>query len=93
LVPWPGAFTLLPKGPEQAKASPPSPALLKLWQAELADASGAPGEILRADKSGLLVACGDKSVRLLQLQREGGRRLTAPQFLAGHPLRPGDRLG
>jgi hypothetical protein len=27
------------------------------------------------------------------VQREGGRRLTAQEFLAGHPLLPGQKLG
>jgi hypothetical protein len=30
---------------------------------------------------------------LVSLQREGGRRLPAQEFLAGHPLLPGSRLG
>jgi hypothetical protein len=32
-------------------------------------------------------------LRILILQREGGRRLQAHEFLAGHPLHPGLRLG
>jgi methionyl-tRNA formyltransferase len=85
LVPWPGAFTYLPAQPQAH--------LLKLWQAEVADLAGAPGEILRADKAGILVGCGTQALRVLELQREGGRRVTAQQFLAGHPLRPGECLG
>jgi len=46
-----------------------------------------------ADKSGILVGCGEGSLRITTLQREGGRRLTAPEFLAGHPMKPGLRLG
>jgi methionyl-tRNA formyltransferase len=41
----------------------------------------------------VVVACGQGALRLLVLQREGGRRLDAQAFLAGHPLRPGQRLG
>ena len=85
LVPWPGAFTFLPAEPQ--------PHLLKLWQAEVVDRTGAPGAILEASKSGIVIACGRQSVRILALQREGGRRLTAQQFLAGHPLAAGLRLG
>jgi methionyl-tRNA formyltransferase len=40
------------------------------------------------------VACGDGgAVALLELQRAGGRRLPVREFLAGFPLRAGDRLG
>jgi methionyl-tRNA formyltransferase len=85
LKPWPGVFTFLPDSPR--------PHLLKVWQAELVDRSGPPGEILQADKTGIVVGCGRQALRLLLLQREGGRRLTPQQFLAGHPLPPGCRLG
>jgi len=85
LIPWPGAFTFLPAQLQ--------PQLLKLWQAEVADGAGPPGEILRADKTGIVVACGQEALRVLVLQREGGRRLSAQEFLAGHPLRPGQKLG
>jgi methionyl-tRNA formyltransferase len=85
LMPWPGAFTFLPAQPQ--------PHLLKIWQAEVVESSGAPGEILQADKAGIVVGCGQQALRVLMLQREGGRRLTAQQFLAGHTLARGDRLG
>jgi methionyl-tRNA formyltransferase len=85
LVPWPAAFTLVP--------GEPRPQLLKIWEAKVADFSGQPGEILQADKAGVIVACGSGALRLLLLQREGGRRLDAREFLKGHPLKPGQRLG
>jgi len=85
-TPWPGAFTHLS---EDGK-----PRLLKVWLAQIeSELSGAPGEILRADKQGIVVGCGQQSLRILQLQREGGRRLSAQEFLAGHPLAVGIRLG
>jgi methionyl-tRNA formyltransferase len=84
LIPWPGAFTYLPGAANQP--------LLKIWRAEVCDAPGGPGEILQADPSGILVACGAGSLLLLEIQREGGRRLTAREFLAGHSLRVGDRF-
>jgi len=84
-TPWPGAFTYIP-GQSQ-------PILLKLWQAEVAAQSGVPGEILSADKTGILVGCGEGSLRITSLQREGGRRMTAAEFLAGNPLKPGTKLG
>ena len=85
LVPWPGAFSYLPGQPQ--------PRLLKIWQAEVVDRAGPPGEVLQADKAGIVVGCGREALRMLVLQREGGRRLKAQEFLAGHPLHPGQRLG
>ncbi|HZR16802.1 MAG TPA: methionyl-tRNA formyltransferase [Verrucomicrobiae bacterium] len=84
LVPWPGAFTYLPA---------PMGGLLKIWAADMVQSAGPPGAILRSDGSGLVVGCGQGALRLLLLQREGGRRLTPQQFLAGCPLRAGQRLG
>ena len=84
LIPWPGAFTHLP-------GATPAP-LLKIWQAEIVSQTGQPGEILSADKHSLVVACGKDALRLLVLQREGGRRMSAAEFLAGHALGIGEKL-
>ncbi len=85
LVPWPGAFTWLPAQPQ--------PHLLKLWRAEVVEHAAPPAEVLQADKAGIVVGCGRGALRILELQREGGRRLSAQEFLAGHPLPPGQKLG
>ena len=68
---------------------------VKVWRAEGAGpAAGAPGTIVSADRHGVLVACGDgEALRLLELQRPGGRRLTAAAFLQGFPLSPGTLAG
>jgi methionyl-tRNA formyltransferase len=83
-TPWPGAFTFLPGSPK--------PQLLKIWKAEVIQQSGGEGEILQADKAGIVVGCGQDALRILELQREGGRRMSAAEFLAGHPLRAGERF-
>ncbi len=75
--PFPGAQAVLSGG------------AVKLWQAELTDASGVPGEIVAADRNGIVVACGTGAVRLTELQKAGGKRLSTGQFLAGHALAPG----
>ena len=85
LVPWPGAFTHL--------SAQPHPVLLKIWDAAPMDRSGEPGRILQADKSGIVVACGSDALMISLLQREGGRPLTAAEFLTGHPLKVGDTFG
>jgi len=84
LVPWPVAFTSLP--------APPEPHLLKIWQAEIDEGAGQPGRILRADKTGIFVACGREALRIIELQREGGRRMDAQDFLAGHAVSAGQVL-
>ncbi len=85
-TPWPGAHTF--------QKLQPKPMLLKIWSAEVESGrGGCAGEILQADKLGILVACGNGSLRVEQLQREGGRRLGAREFLAGHELKPGEILG
>jgi methionyl-tRNA formyltransferase len=84
LVPWPGAFSYLPGQPQ--------PHLLKIWQAEVVERSGSAGEILQADKTGIVVGCSQDALKIVNLQREGGRRLSAQEFLAGHPLLPGQKL-
>ncbi|HET9701927.1 MAG TPA: methionyl-tRNA formyltransferase [Burkholderiales bacterium] len=67
---------------------------VKIWRASaLAAGAGAPGEVLAAGREGILVACGDGALRLEVLQRAGGRRLAAAEFLAGYPLAPGARFG
>lgn len=83
--PFPGASTLHDDSP------------LKLWQARLATdlptTPAAPGQILAVDPDGILVACGQGALRLTELQKPGGKRLPAREFLAGGKLGPGMRLG
>ena len=52
-----------------------------------------PGQVLQADANGIVVACGQGALRLTQLQRAGGKRLAAGDFLRGFALVPGQRLG
>jgi methionyl-tRNA formyltransferase len=90
-TPWPGAFTFW------------DGKLLKIWKIRFAEEIWReetppagfvlkPGTILSADKSGILVTCGKDLVGVTELQLEGGRRMSAAEFLAGHPLKIGDRL-
>jgi len=51
--------------------------------------SGAPGAVLGADASGVRVATGDGALRLLELQRPGGKMLPVAAFLAGFKIEPG----
>jgi methionyl-tRNA formyltransferase len=71
--------------------------IMKIWQAgaePVAPAAQAavPGTVISADASGVRVACGEGQLCLTQLQRPGGKRLGAADFLHGCPLPPGQRL-
>lgn len=81
LTPWPGAFTTL-----EDKA-------LKICRVRTGEGHGAPGTVLRADRSGLEVACGNCSLFIEELQLEGRKRLPVQEFLAGVKIAPGTILG
>lgn len=66
---------------------------LKIWQGVPVPDSGIPGTVVEAESRGIVVACGEGSLRIEELQRAGGRRLSPPEFLRGHPLVLGERLG
>lgn len=65
---------------------------VKIWQARPVDAEGEIGTILAIDRSILVVACGQGALAIGELQKAGGKRLPVQQFLAGHPLKIGDRF-
>lgn len=87
MTPWPRAFTWM------VAASGEPHRLLALRSAPHPDHSAGaarPGEILRADSTGLLVATGEGVLQLLEVQPEGKRAMAVDEFLRGHPLQPGD---
>jgi methionyl-tRNA formyltransferase len=66
---------------------------LKVWSARETQGSGPAGQVLAADTDGIVVACGAGALRLEVVQRAGGKRLTAADFLRGVRLEPGRFLG
>ena len=62
---------------------------VKVWRAAECDGSGHPGAILSARDDGITVACGRGALRLLEIQRPGGKRLAAGDFLRGARLPSG----
>ena len=84
----------------KVRAMRPSPGALctlhgeavKVWRAELAEGNGVPGSVLAARPDGVLVACGEDALLLTELQRAGGKRLRAADFLRGVPVATGERL-
>ena len=76
LIPWPCATMAL-----QGKT-------VKVFRTQVGEeTSAAPGTVVAADKKGIAVACGDGRVlRITELQPEGGKRMAAAAYLAGHPI-------
>lgn len=86
LHPWPVAFTTYQNKP------------LKVWWGEKVTGSfaGAPGEIVRLDEDGFVVAAGDQNgIKLVDIQPSGKKRMDAGDFLrgAGQSLQTGEMLG
>jgi len=84
LSPWPGAYTYL--GEDR----------WVIWKASVHDgsaAAGPPGTVMNATKEGLLVATGSGVLRIMEFQPANSRRMSVAQYLAGHTLPPGLRLG
>lgn len=80
--PWPSAFTH-----HRGR-------LLKVWRARaLPGVAGAPGEVLAVGEEGIVVGAGDGALLLLEVQPEGGRRMTAAEYARGARLAAGERLG
>ncbi|MCC6610477.1 MAG: methionyl-tRNA formyltransferase [Burkholderiales bacterium] len=70
---------------------------LKIWRAAtVPDAEAravlAAGTVLRSNTDGIVVACGEGALALTELQRAGGKRLTAAELLRGFPVVAGDRF-
>jgi len=66
-----------------------TPERLKVLRSALAEGSGRPGEAL---DDALTVACGSGAVRLVEVQRAGGRPMQAAELLRGVRIRKGDLL-
>lgn len=60
---------------------------VRVWSAQAlsADTDAAPGTLLAASAAGLDIASGDGVLRILELQRDGGRRVRAADYLNAHP--------
>ena len=80
LSPFPGAWCEMPIEGETR---------VKILRCELAESSGAPGELL---DDRLTVACNEGAIRILELQRAGKQPMKANVFLRGTPLKPPARL-
>ncbi|MET1116244.1 MAG: methionyl-tRNA formyltransferase [Comamonas sp.] len=83
------AFTPFPGAASQWQGE-----TIKLWEGRPEPRMGeaAPGTVLSADAEGVVVACGEGVMRFTQLQRAGGKRLAAGDFLHGFALPVGAQL-
>src|SRR5579859_2653577 len=80
--PFPGASSLLRSEP------------VKIWRAcARVHGKGNPGEILNVSPHGIEVACGEGMLRITELQKAGGKRLSAAEFARGSAPVPGERFG
>lgn len=80
MTPWPSAAT------GHAGRS------LKILSASVREGKGQPGEILSADRDGIVVACGEEALALGNIQPEGGKVMSSREYALGRRIRKGDRL-
>jgi len=84
VLPWPGAFTGF-----RGK-------MLKIFQADVLpifpNHKPVPGEVVKADKQGVVVACGRGFLNIKELQLEAGKRMSGQNFIIGHKLKTGEVL-
>lgn len=62
---------------------------VKFWQAEAVESSNhwQAGQVISANAhDGVVIACGDGALRVTELQKPGGKRLPAAEFIKGFPL-------
>jgi len=83
--PFPGTTFTVPTGPGKEPGDKGSE-VVKLWRASVVPGSGQPGEVLRAEGDTLVVACGAQALALHTLQRPGGKRVAAREFLQSTAL-------
>jgi methionyl-tRNA formyltransferase len=84
MLPWPGTFTYYDNK------------LLKIWEAEIAkfDTKGVlPGTIIDVSKEYISVTTGKGVLNIKALQLESGKKMTAADFITGHKLTKGNKLG
>jgi len=88
MQPWPKAFTYWPRA-----AGDPVRLIIGRVEASATSAGAPPGEVLPAGRDELLVAAGEGTVTICDVQPAGRQMMSAAEFLRGHAVRPGDRLG
>jgi methionyl-tRNA formyltransferase len=80
-TPWPGAYTFLETGGQRR--------MIKVLSGAPVDVGGEPGTVVSTSKDGIVVGAGHGSFCITALQPEGRKRMSAHEFLTGHPLGTG----
>ncbi len=75
--PWPGTYTTV-----AAKSG--RPRHLKIFSAVVVDGDSKPGAVLQCD-NGMVVGTGKGALSLREIQLEGKRRMSAAEYIRGHP--------
>jgi methionyl-tRNA formyltransferase len=76
--PWPGAFTTVAVKSEK-------PRNLKVFSAMIVDHNGSPGDVIYAERRGLVIAAGKHALSLQEVQLEGKERISAAELVRGYP--------
>lgn len=82
--PWPGAYTKF------------CGCKLKICKTQLIEGDNRgckPGTIIKKDKNGIIVACGDGVLNIVEIQPESCRKMTVEEYLCGHKVNEGDVIG
>jgi methionyl-tRNA formyltransferase len=82
LDPWPTAYTFL--AGERIRLFKPE-IIAKLC-------TDPPGTIIAVDKNGLIVATGKNYLKIGEIQKDGGKRMSIAAFLSGHPIKAGSQF-
>lgn len=72
--PWPGAYANL------------NGKTIKFWKAKVIDLEGRPGRILNIDDNGIIVACKDSAIQVLEIQVPGKKRVSVKDYLLGNRI-------
>jgi len=78
-TPWPSAYTSF------------NGKRIKITKAEVCSGKGTPGEVIKADKE-LIVATGDKALKILNLKPEGRKEISGEEFIRGYRVKVGDNF-
>ncbi|WP_131926349.1 methionyl-tRNA formyltransferase [Hazenella coriacea] len=83
LHPWPVAFTVWHGKP------------FKIWWAHVLEesADAIPGTVKRVDEEGIVVSTGEGCLKLTDIQPAGKKRMSVSEFIRGHQMEAGERLG
>jgi methionyl-tRNA formyltransferase len=89
MQPWPVASTTW----HPRLGGPKEPLRLIVHQTAVVDGHGAAGEVIEATSDRLVVAASEGAVAIKTVQTPGKKALPVADFLRGHRVQPGDRMG